>query len=104
MKKSIKKIDKEFRQHWKNYALQSILATVAIFIVLYLLSLEHVVIIASIGATTFIIFAMPDNITAQSRNVIGGHCSQCCCKRYHLRGACCDCRQYNPVVGHSCVF
>ncbi len=73
MKKSIKKIDREFRQHWKNYALQSILATVAIFIVLYFLSLEHAVIIASIGATTFIIFAMPDNITAQPRNVIGGH-------------------------------
>jgi len=31
-----------------------------------------VVIIASIGATTFIIFAMPNSITAQPRNVIGG--------------------------------
>jgi len=31
------------------------------------------VIIASIGATAFIVFAMPDNITAQARNVIGGH-------------------------------
>lgn len=72
MKKSFKKIDREFRQYWKNYALQSILATIAVFIVLYFLSLQHAVIIASIGATAFIIFAMPDSITAQPRNVIGG--------------------------------
>jgi len=72
MKKSFKKIDREFRQHWKNYVLQSILATFAVFIVLYFLSLQHAVIIASLGATAFIIFAMPDSITAQSRNVIGG--------------------------------
>ncbi len=72
MKKSFKKIDKEFRQHWKNYVLQSILASVSVFIVLYFLSLQHAVIIASIGATAFIIFAMPDSITAQPRNVIGG--------------------------------
>lgn len=72
MKKSFKKIDREFRQHWKNYVLQSILATIAVFIVLYFLSLQHAVIIASIGATAFIIFAMPNSITAQPRNVIGG--------------------------------
>jgi CBS-domain-containing membrane protein len=72
MKKSLKKIDKEFRQHWKNYVMQSILATFAVFIVLYFLSIQHAVIIASIGATAFIIFAMPDSITAQPRNVIGG--------------------------------
>ncbi len=38
----------------------------------YVLSLQHAVIIASIGATAFIVFAMPDSITAQPRNVIGG--------------------------------
>ncbi len=52
--------------------LQSILATLSVFIVLYFLSLQHAVIIASIGATAFIVFTMPDNITAQARNVIGG--------------------------------
>jgi CBS-domain-containing membrane protein len=72
MKKSFKKIDREFRQHWKNYVMQSILATIAVFIVLYFLNLRHAVIIASIGATAFIIFAMPESITAQPRNVIGG--------------------------------
>ena len=72
VKRSIKKIDSEFRQYWKHYVMQSILATLAVFIVLYFLSLQHAVIIASIGATAFIVFAMPDSITAQARNVIGG--------------------------------
>lgn len=73
MKKSLLKMDAEFRQHWKNYVLQSVLATIVVFIVLYFLSMQHAVIIASLGATSFIVFAMPDYITAQSRNVIGGH-------------------------------
>ena len=53
--------------------MQSILAAFSVFIfALYFLSLQHAVIIASIGATAFIIFAMPDSITARPRNVIGG--------------------------------
>lgn len=73
MKKSLIKMDREFRLYWKHYVFQSLLATASVFMVLYFLSWQHAVIIASIGATTFIVFAMPDNITAQSRNVIGGH-------------------------------
>jgi CBS-domain-containing membrane protein len=72
MRKSFKKKVDEFRQFWRHYVLQSILATLSVFIVLYFLSLQHAIIIASIGATAFIVFAMPDNITAQARNVIGG--------------------------------
>jgi CBS-domain-containing membrane protein len=63
----------EFSLYWKHYVLQSILATLSVFVVLYFLSLQEAVIIASIGATAFIVFTMPNNITAQSRNVIGGH-------------------------------
>jgi len=73
LKNILIKIDAEFRQHWKSYVLQSMLATVAVFIALYFLSMQHAVIIASLGATAFIVFAMPENITAQTRNVIGGH-------------------------------
>ncbi|MGA2527006.1 MAG: HPP family protein [Smithellaceae bacterium] len=72
MIKSFKKMVDEWRQFWRYYVLQSILATLSVFIVLYFLSLQNAVIIASIGATAFIVFAMPDNITAQARNVIGG--------------------------------
>ena len=73
MKKSITKMVEELRLFWKNYIFQSFLAILAIFIVLLFLSIEHAVIIASIGATAFIVFAMPKSITAKPRNVIGGH-------------------------------
>ena len=73
MRNSLIKMDQEFRLYWKNYVMQSLMATGAIFIVIYFLSLQNAVIIASLGATTFIVFAMPDYITARTRNVIGGH-------------------------------
>jgi CBS-domain-containing membrane protein len=63
----------EFRRYWKNYVFQCLLATFVVFIVLLALSLKNAVIIASIGATAFIIFAMPATLTAKPRNVIGGH-------------------------------
>lgn len=38
-----------------------------------LLEMEHVVITASIASSVFIVFAMPQAITAKARNLIGGH-------------------------------
>lgn len=73
MKKSATKMVKEFRLFWRNYVFQSFFATCVTFIVFLFLDLQHVVIIASIGATVFIVFAMPKSITAKPRNVIGGH-------------------------------
>ena len=73
MRRSVLKMVEEFRLYWKHYVLQSLFATVAVFVVLYFLSLQNAVIIASIGATAFIVFTMPDYVTAQPRNVIGGH-------------------------------
>lgn len=73
MRRSFRKIVEEFKLFWKYYVFQSMLATAVVFIVLLLLSIKHAVIIASIGATAFIVFAMPKMITAQTRNVIGGH-------------------------------
>ncbi|HOD29088.1 MAG TPA: HPP family protein [Syntrophales bacterium] len=72
MRKPWIRIDGEFRKYWKHYVLQSLLATLSVFVVLYFLSWQHAVIIASIGASAFIVFAMPDYVTAQARNVIGG--------------------------------
>lgn len=57
----------------KNYVLQSLAASISIFVVFLILTTEDIVFIASIGATAFIIFAMPESITAKPRNVIGGH-------------------------------
>ena len=35
--------------------------------------MEHAVVIASIGATAFIVFSMPNSVTAKPRRIIGGH-------------------------------
>jgi len=73
MTRSVTKMFEEFRRYWKHYVFQCLLATFVVFIVLLALSLKNAVIIASIGATAFIIFAMPGMVTAKPRNVIGGH-------------------------------
>ena len=67
------RILREFKSLWKNYLYQSFLATAVVFVVFLLLTAEHAVIIASIGATAFIVFTMPNNTTAHPRRVIGGH-------------------------------
>ena len=68
------RIDKKFRRYWKNYVFQSIFAAFAIFIVLLFFNIhKRPIIIASIGSSVFIVFALPKNITARPRRVIGGH-------------------------------
>ena len=67
---------REVKAHWRNYVFQSLLATVSLFCVL--IFLEHAeegkeVVVASLGATAFVVFALPNNLSAQPRNVIGGH-------------------------------
>jgi len=66
---------KEFRDNWQYYLLQSILAAATIFCVLVYLQSQEIVIVASIGASTFIVFAMPRSIPAKPRNLVGGQLS-----------------------------
>ena len=73
MYKAVTDIINGFKQSWKQYLFQSFLATIVIFGVFLALRLERLLITVSIGATAFIIFAMPKNITASPKNVIGGH-------------------------------
>lgn len=60
------------KAHWKKYALQSFLAAAFLFPLFLFLTLRYAVIIASIGASAFIVFAMPKSLTARPRAVIGG--------------------------------
>ncbi|MBN1521753.1 MAG: HPP family protein [Candidatus Aureabacteria bacterium] len=53
--------------------MQSLLAAFVIFIMFLFLNMNRSLIVVSIGATAFIVFAMPDNVTAHPKNVIGGH-------------------------------
>jgi len=58
---------------WKHYVFQCVLATAVIYSVLLFLSLQNAVVVASLGASTFVVFAMPKQITAEPRHLIGGH-------------------------------
>lgn len=74
MSRKYKEMTLELKTYWKYYVLQSLAATVTVFVLFMLVSIQQKpVIVASIAATTFIIFAMPGYITAKPRNVIGGH-------------------------------
>ena len=67
-------IDKSFTRAPKSYIVQSLLAIVALAIILTFVEvMTHAAIVAALGASTFIVFAMPHSITAQPRRLIGGH-------------------------------
>lgn len=67
-------IDESFRKKPKSYIIQSLLAVVAVTVILAVVEvLTHAAIVAALGASTFIVFAMPHTITARPRRLIGGH-------------------------------
>jgi len=66
-------IDEKFKKLWKYYIWQSFLAGVALFIIVLSLDKGKMVVISAMGATAFIVFAMPHAVSANSKNVIGGH-------------------------------
>ena len=66
-------IKNKFKKLWKYYLLQSLLAAAALFILVFVLGKDKIVLISAMGATTFIVFAMPKASSAQTKNVIGGH-------------------------------
>lgn len=72
---NIRIVDPDLRRNFSNYVLQSIAAGIAvtILIAIYQSITEYGIVIASIGASAFTIFCIPNHITAQPRNVIGGH-------------------------------
>jgi len=70
---TLRRFAKKFRLLWKHYLWQSSIAALVVFIVFLILDVQNAVIITSIGATAFIVFTMPKNITAEPRRVIGGH-------------------------------
>ena len=71
--KSKKTIIDKFKELWFYYILQSFLAALSLFIIVLILGKEKMVVISSIGATGFIAFAMPNAVSAKTRNILGGH-------------------------------
>ncbi len=67
-------VDKKFdRYTWKHYLLQSVLAAVSLYAALMVPIIDEPILIAAIGSTSFIVFAMPESETSRPRNVLGGH-------------------------------
>jgi CBS-domain-containing membrane protein len=67
-------IDEKFKSKKGKYIFQCSLATIAILIVLAFLDvLNETAIIASLGATVFIIFTMPHSYLARNKCVFGGY-------------------------------
>ena len=65
---------REFKRAVPNYIFQSLAATGTTLVVMLLFDIvAHAAIVAALGSTAFIIFAMPHSTTAQPRRVIGGH-------------------------------
>jgi CBS-domain-containing membrane protein len=67
-------LDPHFKKTPGPFIIQSLLALAVFFVVLVLVqSITHVIIVAALGASTFIIFSMPKSATAGPRRLIGGH-------------------------------
>jgi CBS-domain-containing membrane protein len=66
-------IKDKFKELWKYYIFQSSLAAAALLVLVVILGEDRMVVISSMGATSFIVFAMPKAVSAQTRHVIGGH-------------------------------
>lgn len=67
------KIIGKFKKLWIYYVLQSLLAALALFVLVLFLGRDKMVVTSAMGATSFIVFAMPKAVSAQTKNVIGGH-------------------------------
>ena len=63
----------KFKKLWLYYIIQSLLASISLLVIVLVLGRDRMVVISAMGATAFIVFAMPTAASAQTRNVIGGH-------------------------------
>ena len=67
-------IDEKFKSHKLQYILQSALATLIIIIILSFLDvIRHTAIIATLGATAFIVYTMPHAYISKTRVLTGAY-------------------------------
>ncbi|MGI9330033.1 MAG: HPP family protein [Gammaproteobacteria bacterium] len=68
-------VDSKFIHNKRRYLLQTLLSVITILAVLLVLdSVTHTVLIASLGASAFIAFALPRSYPSQPRYMLGGYC------------------------------
>lgn len=67
-------IDRHAIPNLRKYLKQSFMGTVVIVMIIFALDAAvHTVIIATLGATTFIVFAMPHSYASEPRRIFGGY-------------------------------
>ncbi|UCF10540.1 MAG: HPP family protein [Candidatus Bipolaricaulota bacterium] len=70
----VKILDERFRRDPKHYVLQTGLAFAVVAAIIAVFgTLTHGAVVAALGASAFIAFAMPKHDTAQPRRLLGGH-------------------------------
>ena len=67
-------IDSKFRPNAVRYVFQCCLATATILLALLFLDVrEHTALVATLGATAFVVFTMPKSYPSRPRPLIGGY-------------------------------
>lgn len=70
----MKVFDEKFKSNKLRYVLQSGLATLSVFLILFILdTVSDAVVIAAFGASSFIAFTMPEAQVSKPRFLIGGY-------------------------------
>ena len=66
--------DREFLHNPRAFVVQSLLAALVAAVILYFVEvLTHAAIVAALGSSVFVVFAIPRSGTAEPRRLIGGH-------------------------------
>ncbi len=77
---NIRLVDKTFLKKPGSYIIQSLLAVIAVAVILYFVeTITQAAIVAALGASSFIVFAMPKTVAAEPRRLIGGHITGIVC-------------------------
>lgn len=84
MTSKMKVFDEKFRNNKVRYILQCILATLSVLIILLILdAVSNAAVIAALGASSFIVFTMPEAQVSRPRYLVGGYlvgiCAGCFC-------------------------
>ena len=67
-------MDPHFKRNWRAYVIQSLLATLILLDIMWFWGvMAHGILVASVGSTAFILFAMIESPTARARNTVGSH-------------------------------
>lgn len=69
----------KFGKLWVYYALQSSLAAAVLFTLFLILGENRMVVISAMGASAFIVFALPTTASARAKVVIGSHLAALIC-------------------------